>query len=236
MIDPLLADPVIGEWVDIAAAHLYWGSHQNLRPFEKAEAMGKRVWMTEFMLENHLYPKGERPSPLERAVHNAMVMRDTFVEARVNAYLFWWAIATVDKPVQTLLRADFQSDSEAIETFEIHPYAHTFAQYARFVEPGDRVLVVEDETSSRSFAGVAFAAPNDDRLTVVLVNRSDTSVRRTLRIDGPTVTILTPYLTDVNHAVARLPEMAADADGVFSLSLPPVSVLTLVGTRHKRSE
>jgi len=229
MIDPLLDDPVIGDWVDIAAAHLYWGSHQNPRPFAKAEALGKRVWMTEFMLENHLYPKGERPGPLERAVHHAMVMRDTFANARVNAYLFWWAISTLDKPVQTLLRADFNSDSDAIDSFETHPYIHTLTQYSRFVEPGDRVLLVEDETPTDGFAAVGFSAPEGERLAVVLVNRTEQTVERRLHLQGVPTATLTPYLTDATHEVARQPNLTAAADGTFSVSIPPVSVLTLVG-------
>lgn len=228
MIDPLLDDPVIGDWVDYAAAHLYWGSHQNPRPFEKAEAMGKRVWMTEFMLENHLYPKGGRPDPLERAVHHAMVMRDTFVDARVNAYLFWWAITTLNKTEQSLLRADFDSDSDPIESFEIHPYVHTLAQYARFVAPGDRVLLVEDAAPTDGFAAVAFSAPKGGRLAVVLINRTDQPVERQLHLKGAPTASLTPHLTDHNHEVARLPDLTAASDGSFTVTVPPVSVLTLV--------
>lgn len=231
MIDPLLNDPVIGDWVDYAAAHLYWGSHKNPRPFEKAEAMGKRVWMTEFMLENHLYPKGERPDPLERAIHHAMVMRDSFADARVNAYLFWWAITTLNKPVQSLLRADFASDSDAIDHFEIHPYVHTLAQYARFVEPGDRVLVIDEEKPTEGFGGIGFTAPDGSRLAVVLVNRTEAAVNRTLHIEGFTGASLSPYLTDADHEVAPLPALERADDGSFNLTLPPVSVLTVVAEK-----
>lgn len=232
MIDPLLDDPVIGDWVDIVAAHLYWGSHERLRPFEKAEAMGKRVWMTEFMLENHLYPKDARPNPLERAVHHAMVMRDAFEQARVNAYIFWWAITTIDKTVQSLLRADFASDSDAINHFEIHPYVHTLAQYARFVQPGDRVLLIEEEKPTEGFGGIGFTAPDGSRLAVVLVNRTKAPVNRTLHIDGFTGASLSPYLTDADHEVAPLPALERADDGSFSLTLPPVSVLTVVAEKN----
>src|SRR5690606_29801142 len=93
MSDPILLDPVASSNVDIVAGHIYGG---GLGPYPLAEALGKEVWMTEYLLNLNTGNAGSSPWSSyseETKWDETMEMLSTVqisMKSNMNAYIWWY--------------------------------------------------------------------------------------------------------------------------------------------------
>ncbi|MEM6314883.1 MAG: hypothetical protein AAF743_12395 [Planctomycetota bacterium] len=232
MLNDLLADEQVAAATDVVGGHAYFNSFGNPGPIDAAERLGKPVWMTEFYFGT--YNLKEMTDPMRRLLAYGHVMDRFFDDARVNAFLFWWAVSNPKHPYQGLVEVEL--GLERIETFTPRRWSTVFAHYSRFVHPGWRRVPSTVSPTGEPFhdvAATAFTGPAGDDgavgpLTIVLVNSTD----------EPAVVQLAGLPTDASLAwngflttSARTMESQRHSPpDPSSINLPPLSIMTLTAT------
>jgi len=172
--DPTLNDSVAVNNVDFVGGHLYSAeSSGNLSPYSLAKEKGKPVWMTEWLSHEadgsgaaiwgtpaNLAVWDETLDTMMRSVHKSM-------EANWSAYIWWW------------LRRfySFIGDGEAsygTTKGEVLKRGWAFSHYSKFVRPG--YLRVKVDKSSRANGLEITAYKGDDKIVLVILNRTQTAV------------------------------------------------------------
>lgn len=240
-INEILEDSILAEEIDIAAAHLYYRSHKPERnqPFEKAQALGLDVWMTEFYYGDYLIRKGRHDdeialagkdknafTPIDRTLSLASIQHDSLTQANVNAWLFWWALSPSNKKVQALLTSNEayeKTDGPITAGWYAHKWAYGLGQFSKFVRPGSVRVEANLESKIPDIHASAYQRP-DGRLTLVVINSGDqASMLNIERTDQPTTQKWALWRTSEKEDLARLAELEGSR-----VRLPARSITTLV--------
>lgn len=163
----LLSDSEVAANFDIVAGHIYGG---GLGSFPMAEAQGKEIWMTEYLMNLNTGNAGASPwtSYSEETIwEESLEMLGTIHESMTsnwNAYIWWY--------IQRYY--SFIGDGEQGTTEgAILKRGQAFSHYSRYVRPG--FIRVKTETSSPSNLLIT-AYDHPDQTVIVIVNPDDTAV------------------------------------------------------------
>lgn len=224
MLNRLLADPVLAQEVDIAAAHAYNNSFLDPRPIAAAQKLGKPVWMTEHYLGG--YAVKHIKDPMRRVLAVGQIIDRFFDRAEVNAYLFWWAVSPPDKGVQGLLGV--RLDDDPIDAFTTRKHAYILGHFSRFVHPGwHRVPTTVPDGPDEDFYGLAataFVGPEGD-LSIALINSSDRQkVVRLGLADHPHNAL--PWSAWITDTQRKLQPVGAGVDPT-AIEVPALSIVTV---------
>ncbi|HEY8474458.1 MAG TPA: cellulose binding domain-containing protein [Natronosporangium sp.] len=204
--DPTLQDPAARNNIEYVGGHLYDTENSgNLAPYPLANQFGKPQWMTEWNLHeadgsgsniwgdpSNLAVWNETLDDIMRTVHRSM-------EAGWSAYIWWYGRRFYS----------FIGDGEAqfgTTRGEVLKRGWAFAQYSKYVRPGDQRVAVD--AGGRAGGLEITAYQGRGKLTLVLLNRTN---------------------NPVNDAVVQTPQTAAAAQHIvtsqnLAASSQPVSV------------
>ncbi|MET8234646.1 cellulose binding domain-containing protein [Micromonospora sp. NPDC005298] len=224
--DPTLNDTTARNNIGYIGGHLY-GTEESgrLKPYPLAEQYRKPVWMTEW---NHHEADGSgsniwgNPSNLAvwdetlddimRTVHKSM-------ESNWSAYIWWYGKRYYS----------FIGDGEAAYgTTAGAPLkrGYAFSQYAKYVRPGyQRVALTK---SSKATPLEVTAYQGDGKITLVILNRSNSAVNNAVIQAPQNVTRAEHYLTSQNANAASQPTSVNG--GQATVNVGPRSISTVVFT------
>ncbi len=164
----LLQDQEAAPHFDIVAGHIYGG---GLGPFPLAEAQGKEIWMTEYLLN---LQTGRTGMPAwvtydqERIWDESLEMLESVHEAmrfNWNAYV-WWYI----RRYYSFIGEGEQGTTDG----EILKRGHAFAHFASYVRPGQQRI---DATMLRATEVKATAYDAGTQIIVVIINPTEVRER-----------------------------------------------------------
>ena len=202
------ADTGAMQYVGVFAAHNYGGSPHTV---DAVQATGKPVWQTEV----------SDSMPLDVGMGSALkyglMIHSNLVSGRVSAWHYWW-----------IRRSTEQTNSALIEAGQLTRRAYVLGNWSRFVRPG--ALRVAATAAPQAYLYVtAFIDPTTNQIAIVAINDAQYALDQAFSIGGGTVAELTPWLTSADVALTPQAPVAV-SDGTFSVTLPPRSVTTFVGT------
>jgi O-glycosyl hydrolase len=209
-------DPIASSYVNIIAAHGY----QVTTPSSLTVNTGQEVWETE---------DSDLSNPDDPSLINALGWAATinyyFTHANINAWLWWWAVDSVDCSGEGLIN-DSNNGSPCSGTVVAKRFWVT-GQWSAFVRPG---WVRMDATVSPLF-GVsisAFKEPVSGNFAIVVVNLNSSPQTLTFDLNGfSAVSSVTSWVTDSADNLARQSAVAVSGN-TFSTTVPGASVTTLV--------
>lgn len=201
---PVLEDDTACANLAIVGGHLYGTQPQ---PFPLAAEKGKRLWMTEHLL-NESWTQGtdhwRETLTMLKEIHDCL-------ECGWNAYIWWYGCRYYS------LVGDGDEDTRR---GQILPRGYAYAQFSAYIRPGD-VRVSSAVEGPEDLLCTAFKGA-DGGLRIVLVNLGRTRKHITLNTSG----IASATYTSRNANVAHL-EVAEDA-GKIKLALPGESIGTVL--------
>ena len=201
--------------VGIVAVHNYDG---NYGPASLAKnSYGKALWETEVSLLSG------SDSSIANGVYYAQRIFQFMTQAQVNAWHYWWLIASsTSTGNQGLL------DNNAAITKRLF----TVGNYSRFVRPNFYRIGVSNNT----FTSIsAYRATNSTSFAIVAVNSSSATVTQIFNLANfPAVASVTPWITSSNLSLAQQSAVSV-ASQSFTYTLPPLTVMTFVGQQQPAS-
>ncbi|MGW3894133.1 cellulose binding domain-containing protein [Micromonospora profundi] len=224
--DPTLNDATARNNIGYIGGHLY-GTEESgrLRPYSLAEQYNKPVWMTEW---NHHEADGSGSNiwgnPANQAVWDETlddIMRTVHksMEANWSAYIWWYGKRYYS----------FIGDGEsAYGTVAGAPLkrGYAFSQYAKYVRPGYQRVALTKSSKASPLEVTAFQG--DGKITLVILNRSNSAVNNAVVQAPQSVTRAEHYLTSQNANAASQP--TAVNGGQATINVGARSISTLVFT------
>jgi len=209
--DPLMADSGAVSRMGPIATHHYAGSPSV---YQAAVTAGKAIWETEIS-----DTKVSTPDPgIDSGLRVAALIHDDLVSGNVSAWHYWWLMPGSDDNSALVMKS----------TQMLATRAWVLGNWSRFVRPGFvRVSLTAQPQNSIYLS--AFKNPDDGRVVVVAVNQGYGNTTQDFTVAGGTIAELTPWVTSASQKLAQQAPVAV-ADGAVSVTLPPRSVTSFVGT------
>ncbi|MCD8262858.1 MAG: hypothetical protein LUD02_00795 [Tannerellaceae bacterium] len=213
--------PEIAQLNTIAAGHGYVDpitqDDTEITVIPYTEELGLKSWVTEISREESFSPG------IENGVAWAVKFYKYLTQANVSS-IIWWAGAQPNYTSETIIGIDDDRVS-----YTITKRYRTFGHYTRYVKPGsNRVEITLDENIPEEVKVSAFKKENE--YVVVAINPTSTEVTFSISLDGTTPTgTLQPILTDETNDWSELAVIPIDEDNSYTVTLPPVSVMTFIG-------
>jgi O-glycosyl hydrolase len=168
------------------------------------------------------FAKGESdPLTFSDAMNLALLMHNSLAVEGVSAYLYWELFWQKPKGLVSL-----DNPWQSNPGYTINPTYYAFKQYSAFTNPGWRR--VEASTDSSSLRISAFKSEDDTKLSIVIINVSDTGISLSLSLRNFTPASSEVYRTSETEHTAYV--------GVFDqlqlLTLPPriITTVSLTGS------
>ncbi len=208
-------DPQALANIDIVGGHIYGG---GLGPIPQAEANGKEIWMTEYLLNdtewNKVIPDWTEWDE-QRKWTQSMKMLDTIhdsMEDNWNAYIWWYL-----KRYYSFIGEGEKGSSDG----EILKRGYAFSHFSKFVRPGYTRIGVEQSVSGLDVT----AYQGGGKIVVQLINTSADSPELKLDIPHMQLSNGVAYTTSLskNRVKADVtitdgyPEYQVDADSITTL-------------------
>lgn len=194
--DPALNDPNAAANVAFVGGHIYGVSPST---YPLAAAVGKEVWMTEYL---------DLDSSYAGAIRTAKSMHDCMTSG-MSAYV-WWYIVRYYGPIE--------------ESGLVTKRGYAMSQFARFVRPG--FYRVAATTSPKANIYVT-AYKNGSEVVIVALNTGSGSVDQQFFIPNTAVSGFTPYVTSAARNCEKGTSTSV-SDSRFTATLAPSSVTTFV--------
>ena len=215
------ANPDVAKYAKIGAGH---GYNIPVVPYEfpiveydKAKQKGlEKVWLTEISTALDNYD----PS-MKNGIHWAEVLHKYLMNAKVNAFC-WWNGARITSTNESMIQLT-QDDYSLPRRF------FTYGNYTKFIKPGSQFMSVKRQ-KGMSPSLLITSAKMGNEYVVVAVNKTLVDITTTMKLkDAETAGNLKSYTTDKENAWVE-GAVSRASDGSFSLTVPPMSVVTYVGT------
>jgi glucuronoarabinoxylan endo-1,4-beta-xylanase len=200
MSDPSLNDSVTASYISIVGGHLYGA---GLQSYPLAQNQGKELWETEHYFDT---------DQMNDVMALAKELHDCMVNASMNAYTYWW-----------ITWPNGLWDNNANKPFK---RAYVIGQFSKYIRPGYYRV---DATASPATNVYVSAYKGDNKMVVVAVNTSTSSVNQKFVIQNGTTSQLSSWQTTSNSNMVAGQNYQV-SDGSFSASLPAQSITTFVGT------
>lgn len=209
----LFNHPTAWQYVDILGTHQY--DTQVAEPWPADVPDKKPVWQTE--MSGVKWWKEQGPSThIENGVAVARWIHNALTVGEASAWLWWWYQALGDTNEGLLL-------ADGTETKRMW----TLGNYSRFIRPEYTRVEVTGEIPA-SVLLTAFAGPAGT-VVVVAVNEDTAAAELPITIAGGTAPAeLSRWVTSASDDLAAQAPVAV-TDGIFTASLPAMSVTTFVG-------
>ncbi|MEU5784515.1 cellulose binding domain-containing protein [Micromonospora lupini] len=221
--DPTLNDATARNNIGYIGGHLYGTEDAGrLKPYPLAEQYNKPVWMTEW---NYHEADGSGSNiwgnPANQAVWNETlddIMRTVHksMEANWSAYIWWYGKRYYS----------FIGDGEAAYgTTAGAPLkrGYAFSQYAKYVRPGyQRVALTK---SSKASPLEVTAYQGDGKITLVILNRSNSAVNNAVIQAPQNVSRAEYYLTSQNANAASQPTSVNGGQATINVGARSISTL-----------
>ncbi|MFG1917027.1 cellulose binding domain-containing protein [Micromonospora sp. NPDC048898] len=221
--DPTLNDTTARNNIGYIGGHLY-GTEESgrLKPYPLAAQHNKPVWMTEWNLHEadgggsniwgnpaNVTVWNETLDDIMRTVHRSM-------EANWSAYIWWYGKRYYS----------FIGDGEAaFGTVAGAPLkrGYAFSQYAKYVRPGyQRVGLTK---SSKASPLEVTAYQGDGKITLVILNRSNSAVNNAVIQAPQNVTKAEHFLTSQNANAASQPTSVNGGQATINVGARSISTL-----------
>lgn len=213
--------PEIANMNAIASGHGYPDPITNkdlaIVPYPAAEDKGLNVWLTEVSTVDDLDPSFTNGLKWAATFHRYLN------DANVSA-IIWWAGARPTSNNESLIVLDPDR-----ERYTVTKRYDAYGNFTRYIKPGShRIEVARGSQLPTDFHLTAYKDGGD--YVVVTVNLTDKEVVTPVTIDGVTqLKGMKRILTDANNKWAES-EVAPDSNNIYTMTVPPKSVVTFIGT------
>lgn len=239
MTEDIAASEEAMQYVDLFSAHGYWRDPPI--KFEKAHALGKKVWQTEYCAITG------RESGIKDGIKWARIIHEHMVTAESSAFFYWYLANQYyhnDEPLIHIHVGD--------NTFVVNKRLWTFANFSRFIRPGfvrvdmenieselkittrpdPEVVLPPRHTIKEMFRNAvpavyvsAYKNPETDELVMVAVNDTEENVE--IDVDIPDVKDgdFAVFRTSEDESLNQLHNIACE-NGKLHIILRPQSVTT----------
>ncbi len=194
--DPALSDPAAAGNIAFIGGHIYGTSPSS---YPLAAAIGKEVWMTEYLDLDTSYAGSLRTA---KSIHDCMA-------SGMSAYV-WWYIVRYYGPI----------DESGLPTKR----GYVMSQFARFVRPGFHRVSATTNPKANIYVT---AYKNGSEVVLVALNTGSGSVDQQFFIPNSAVSGFTAYVTSAGRNCEETSRIAV-SDGRFTATLDPSSVTTFV--------
>ncbi|MDX2109240.1 MAG: glycoside hydrolase family 30 beta sandwich domain-containing protein [Verrucomicrobiota bacterium] len=221
MLREIVEDPAYTDAMPYVAAHGYTnGVATDTKPTSAStywtsitDIYNKEYWMTETSGEPHTWDGAL--NGVASAMHNA------FVGGRASLYTYW--LFNHESPYH---------GEELFEKAVPQKKAYAFQHYSKYVRPG---MVRLDATPStlQKFDISSWADVDAGVVVMVALNRNDTAKTVTVKmLHNVGVQTFSAWRTSASDAenFLKVGNVAVSDEGEFTLTLPPLSIVTLRGT------
>lgn len=205
----------------IAAGHGYIDpitkKNPAIEPFDRAEAKGIPVWLTE--ISN---PEERYDTTMVSGLTWATVFHRYLCEANVGA-IVWWAGALPDAwTTEGLINIDKNR-----RDYQVTKRCEVFGNFSRYIPVGStRISAQYNPDAGFMVSGYKYGSS----YIVVAINPSDTEQHLSLLLDGARISgDLQGYVTDEHRKWIPLEAISPSSDNKYRLVLPAKSVVTYVG-------
>lgn len=216
----LKANPAVADYAYAAAGHGYnipsIPYEFPIVPYDVAVSKGLKVWQTEISTTYDTF---------DASMNNGLTWAETFykylTKANVNA-IFWWAGARPTSNNESLIQLNDNS-------YVVTKRFDTYGNYTRYIKPGS-TRVNASKGSSISSNILVSSFKKDNEYVLVAINKSSSTVTTSLNVNGANINgNLKGYMTDANNRWAEISPVQPNADNTYSITLPPLSVVTFTG-------
>jgi glucuronoarabinoxylan endo-1,4-beta-xylanase len=211
MTDPILNDPIATSNTAFIGGHIYGG---GLTRYPLAEAKGKEVWMTEYLINS-----GNPPTNLSidtgwtGAIQTAKSINDC-MNANLNAYV-WWYIVRYYGPI---------ADRTYANKGDVTKKGYVMSQFSRFIRPG---YFRVDATANPQANVYVSAYQGGSNIVIVAINYGSQPVDQTFIISSEAVTTFTPYVTSETKNCQQESDITV-SEKMFTATLDASSITTFV--------
>ncbi len=224
LAEDVLADPVARDYVGIVCTHHYGDTMAY-----PLQTYGKPLWMTE------VSNMKENDSSIGDGLSWAIKMHNFFTNARGNAWCYWWGFCFKDGE-------NHPNSGESLiylhvdrpPSYSLTKRLWTMGNYSRFIRPGWK-RVSSSANSSDGIYLSAFAAPDNEKLAIVVVNDNSDTKTLSLKINDMNIDAMDVYVTDVASNLKKGSQLTV-ANRTVTAKLPARSVVTLYGTAGSRDD
>jgi O-glycosyl hydrolase len=217
LTNDILQDADAAANMDIVAGHIYGG---GLAPFPLAEAKGKEIWMTEYLMNLNT---GNAGAPAwtsygeEAKWNETMQMLSTMHQAMMhnwNAYIWWYL-----KRYYSFIG----DGTNGTVSGQVLKRGYAFSHFSKFVRPGFVRIKTEFVTSEALIS----AYKSIDQTVIVLINPGTAAITNIgLKIAGQSPSSATQYVTTLSSNREKTTLQLQDSNLVTALA--PKSVTTIV--------
>ncbi|WP_296586798.1 carbohydrate binding domain-containing protein [Ruminococcus sp.] len=194
---------------DIFGTHFY-GTPRSKMDFPALESCGKQLWMTEVYVPDSNVDSNKWPDNLKQAVS----IHDSMVVGGMQAYVVW------------PLRRNYSIIRE--DTHKMSKRGYIFAQYSKFVRPGDVRIDITEQPSTNVW--VSAYKNNKNQVTIVAINNTTSGYSQQFSL-GKNIIDVDRWRTSGSENLAKTDNLTIDNGGTtFWSQLPAQSVSTFVVT------
>lgn len=194
--DPALNDPSAAANIAFIGGHIYGTSPS---PYPLAAAMGKEVWMTEYL---------DLDTTWAADLATAQSINDC-MNAQMSAYV-WWYIVRYYGPIN--------------ESGVVTKRGYAMSQFARFVRPGFHRVAASANPQKDIYVT---AYKNGSKVVIVALNMGSSSVDQTFDMPNSAIASFTSYVTSISKNCSQESGVSVSG-GTFTATLDPSSVTTFV--------
>ena len=211
-----MADSNAAPLVSIVGMHLYGGG-PNAIPASYSTVAGHAIqgWVTE--ISEH----SSSGTPFSDTMYYAQQVHKCIVDTGFNAYCYWWLV-------------NLNSDDEGLYTSGAAPTStyYMMGNWAKFIRPGYmRVSCTENPATNvqvSAYTGTATEGGSSvNRVVIVAINSSGSSVSQTFNYADQTVTQAYPWITSASQNFVAQAVQAVSGNQ-FTYTLPANSITTFV--------
>ncbi|MHA4949496.1 cellulose binding domain-containing protein [Micromonospora sp. SD19] len=221
--DPTLNDATARNNIGYIGGHLY-GTEESgrLRPYSLAEQHNKPVWMTEWNLHaadgsgSNIWGNPANTAVWNETLDDIMRTVHKSMEANWNAYIWWYGKRYYS----------FIGDGEsAYGTVAGAPLkrGYAFSQYAKYVRPGYQRVALTKSTKASPLEVTAYQG--DGKITLVILNRSNSAVNNAVIQAPQNVTRAEHYLTSQNANAASQPTTVNGGQATINVGARSISTV-----------
>ena len=203
------------------AHHLYaGGTHENPDTYIKSMNKLKKAypdlpkWQTEFSRGN--------------GIQCAWTINTTMVEEDANAYLLWDLVWTETGSTIAMENPAARASWKTPQGYTIKDAYYAIKHFSKFVEPGYKRIDAAADGTASDIKTSAYTSPEQDALTIVLINTKYANSKVRLELNGYQATSSEIYLSNFQlDSKARFVAKGSLGDDRI-VELPAQSVATVV--------
>ncbi|MFI1994509.1 glycoside hydrolase [Actinoplanes sp. NPDC020271] len=224
LTDPTLNDATARDNTGYIGGHLYGTEVSGrLKAYALADQYKKPVWMTEYNFHeaagdtSTAWADGGNQAVWDETLDEVMRTVNKSMESGWSAYVWWYGKRYYS----------FIGDGTAGTTSgAVLKRGYAFAQYAKYVRPGDQRIALTKSTKASPLEVTAYRG--DGKIKLVILNRSGSAVTNAVIQAPQTVTKAEDHLTSKTANEASQPTSINGAQ--VTVSIPARSISTLVIT------